>query len=86
MHCYLNAPEMPFPSFDDYEERYGVEFTPSRHSAAAIFLASFWKREKLYVSEMSQTTVDKEDGWLSCDHTFASVSEFLIAYHCIQIL
>ena len=84
MHCYLNAPEMPFPSFDDYEEMHGVEFTPSRHSTAAIFLVSFWKRDKLYRNEMSKTTVDKDDGWLCCDHTFASVSEFPTVYHAYK--
>ena len=40
-----------------------------------VFLRSFWKKEKLYVKEMKKITVDKDDGWLSCDHTFASVSK-----------
>ena len=44
MQCYLNAPEMPFSSFDDCEEMHGIEFTPS----------------KLYKNEMSKTTVDND--------------------------
>ena len=78
LHSYLNAPEMPFPSLDEYEQVLGVEFAPSRHSVGAIFLASFWKKEKLYVNAMRRTMVDKDDGWLCCDHTFASVRELAI--------
>ena len=81
MHCCLKAPAMPFLSFNDYEEMYGIEFPPSRHLAAAIFLVGFWNREKLYIREMSKTTEDKEDGCLCCEHTFASVSEYFIIFY-----
>ena len=80
MHAHLNAPTVPFPSVDEYQQIFGVELTSSRHSTVAIFLVSFWKREKQYVNEMSKTTVDKDDGWLSCDHTFASVSELICTH------
>ena len=75
MHTYLHAPELPFPSVEEYEEILGAELTPSRHSTSSIFLVSFSKKEKIYVNEMRRTSVDNDDGWLSCDHTFASVSE-----------
>ena len=75
MQLYLNAPEIPFPSIDEYEWTLGIELTPSRQSVGAIFLTSFWEREKLYVKAMRSTTVDKDDGWLWCDHTFALVRE-----------
>lgn len=81
LHSYLNAPEMPFPSIDEHERSLGIELTPSRHSVGAIFLMSFWKKETLYVNVMRRTTVDKEDGWLSCDHTFASVRELFNIVH-----
>jgi hypothetical protein len=71
----LNAPEMPFPSADEYERMIGIDIAPSRRSTGNVFLRSFWKKEKLYVKEMKKITVDKDDGWLSCDHTFASVSK-----------
>lgn len=77
MHAHLNAPEMPFPSVTEYEQMLGTEMTPSRHSTGNVFLQSFWKKEMLYVNAMKGTTVKEDDGWLSCDHTFASVRELL---------
>lgn len=56
MHSQLNAPEMPFPSVEDCEQMFGVKLTPSRHSTAAIFLVTFWKKEMLYINEMQKTT------------------------------
>ena len=77
MHAHLNAPEMPFPSVTEYEQMLGTEMTPSRHSTANVYLQSFWKKEMLYINAMKGTRVKEGDGWLSCDHTFASVSELL---------
>ena len=75
IHTYLNAPEMPFLTVNQFEDLFGTELTPSRHSISNIFLTGFWKHEHLYVTEMKKTTVSKTDGWLCCDHTFASVSK-----------
>ena len=66
MLSHLNAIEMQFPSVDEYEQMLGVQMTPSRHSTA-IFLVSFWKKGKQYMNEMIEKTVDKDDGWLSCN-------------------
>ena len=76
-------PSLLFPSLNEYEKAFGVGSSLSRHSTGAIFLTEFWQRRSLYNSVMAQTSVNSDDAWLSCDHTFASVSEFAMFVLCI---
>ena len=61
-----------FPGFDDAEVRFW-KAGPTRHAIEGVFLAKFWPRESTYSYLMSQTSVSASC-WLSCDHTFRSVS------------
>jgi hypothetical protein len=63
-----------FPSFDDWKAHLPT-LTPSRHAIAGCFLSSFWEKDKMYEKHMQCTSLTEEDGWLSCDHTFASAGE-----------
>ena len=42
--------------------------------SAVFFLLSFWQKEQLYTNKMGALTSNSDTIWLSCDHTFASVS------------
>ena len=69
-----------FPTFGQWQEmiNYGV---PSIHSIGCCFLADFWDKEHTYNHHMQTTSIDANDGWLSCDHTFKSAGlYFLILY------
>ena len=60
IHTYFNAPEMLFLTVNQFEDLFGTELTPLRHSISNIFLAGFWKHEHLYFTEMKKTTVSKQ--------------------------
>ena len=59
-----------FPSFDDWAS-YFASISPGWHVIHTCFKIIFLQNEDLYTRHMHQTTV-AEDGYLSCDHTFAS--------------
>ena len=72
---HFNAVTFPYPTEDEYRGIWGDLYAPSRHSIASIFLLNFWKRNAQYDREMSKLTIQEDAGWLSCDHTFTSVSK-----------
>ena len=63
-----------FPSFDNWKAHLPT-LSPSKHAIAGCFLSSFWEKEKVYEKHMQHTSLTEEDGWLSCDHTFASAGK-----------
>lgn len=64
---------LEFPSFNDETVTFWKR-SPTRHSIQTCFLYNFWLRESTYSHLMSQTTLPTGCLWLSCDHTFKSVS------------
>ena len=74
-----------FPSYDDLKAHLPT-LTPSRHAVAGCFLSSYWEKDKLYKKHMQCTSLTERDGWLSCDHTFASAgkTEFACMYAIVQ--
>lgn len=44
----------------------------SPHAVSGCFLEDFWEKEAIYRRCMQNTTVNEDQAWLSCDHTFAS--------------
>ena len=62
-----------FPDVDD-ALIYFYKQVPSRHAIAAFFLFCFWEKEPLYTNKMGCLKTNSDQVWLSCDHTFSSVS------------
>ena len=67
-----------FPSLEEWLELFSSSL-PSNHSISSCFLADFWEKEDVYIKVMQNTTIDDQNSWLSCDHTFASASKIIIA-------
>ena len=63
----------------DSFEQWGKLFpsaTPGWHLIKTCFQIDFAQKGDLYVKHMQQMTINDQDGWLSCDHTFASAGKF----------
>lgn len=72
---YATRPQEVFPHFDDVPVKLWKE-SPTRHSVAGCYLLHFWDTESAYNHKMCMTTLSSsaDSAWLSCDHTFRSVS------------
>ena len=68
-HCEQHT----FPNYDDGSIHFWAA-SPTRHAIAACFLHMFWQREILYHFRMTSISLSSGNPWLSCDHTFRSVS------------
>ena len=68
-----NSEVSDFPSFDDESVQFWTT-SATRHAIEACFLLNFWFRESAYHHRMSQTSLCAGKPWLSCDHTFKSIS------------
>ena len=78
----------PFPAYVEWETECSSS-SPSWHSIARCFMFDFWSKEKLYTCHTQLTSIDSEETWLSCDHTFASAgmdANVLSNYFCMQTL
>ena len=64
---------LPFPEFDDDAFSFW-KMSPKRHAISSCFLLYFWQWERTYHACLSQTSLCPGQSWLSCDHTFKSVS------------
>ena len=62
-----------FPNLTDAPLQLLMSY-PSQHSLSACFLLYFQELEITYIKQMITTTVPDDALWLSCDHTFRSVS------------
>ena len=62
-----------FPMYED-ESMACWRYSPTCHAVAACFLYMFRERETLYHYHMSSISLPADNLWLSCDHTFKSVS------------
>ena len=60
-----------FPSLEEWQKCF-TSSLPSQHAATGCFLQDFWTKEARYTKCMEETSID---GWLSCDHTFASAGK-----------
>lgn len=65
-----------FPSLTEWQPKISSAL-PTPHAVSGCFLEDFWEKESLYKRCMQMTSVNADDAWLSCDHTFASASKFL---------
>ena len=63
--------EEQLPDINDF---YIWRDAPSRHAIAGCFLHNFWKYSSIYTSQMIVGTVQPDNLWLSCDHTFHSAA------------
>ena len=68
-HC-----EAPFLEMQEYEA-YFTCMSPSQQTIAGCYLADFWEKEKFFTHCMAAISVDDDDAWLSCDHTFAAAGK-----------
>lgn len=66
----------PFPSKEQWSQCFS-SLLPSQHAISSSFLADFWSKEDVYVKVMQNTSIDENNSWLSCDHTFASAGKLI---------
>ena len=59
------------PSFEEWMSHVPSN-APSRHSISSCFLLQFWEKEHLYLKHMQSMSLEANEEWLSCDHTFSS--------------
>lgn len=60
-----------FTSLSEWQ-RHFFSTLPSLHAVSGCFLEEFWGKEVTYTKCMQNTSIQDDEAWLSCDHTFAS--------------
>ena len=73
------------PSFKEWMSHVPSN-APSRHSISSCFLLQFWEKEHLYLKHMQSMSLEANEEWLSCDHTFSSAGMYLSHIYYIHLL
>ena len=73
------------PSFEEWISHV-PSISPSRHSISSCFLLHFWENEHLYVKHMQSMSLEVDQEWLSCDHTFSSAGKYVkLILFCFKV-
>ena len=68
---FCGEKECSFPSLNEWQHHF-LSTLPSLHAVSGCFLEDFWGKEAMYRKCMQNTSIQDDEAWLSCDHTFAS--------------